>query len=248
MTYQPTMLLIVAVMLCRGLCVSQELIRVPDLAAKLGSGVHSIYATGVMSTTGEQLLRGIPVKFIITDDTVFCMTVGGPFGITAAQMYSQPDTFVLVNYLTRDAACGNPLTAKLANLMPVKLSISDLTSVMQGKVPGDIHRFSVAGSRNGSDVLLETDSDSVREFVLIDTAANVMKQYQRKLKNGFTEMNVSFGDIRVVDGFSIPHGIDVEVDNKSQTLSIRLDDVIVNGTEKPLTVVIPPSFSKTVYR
>lgn len=248
MRIQSNMFLILALNFVWGFCAAQPMQTAVDIGMKLGNGIVSVKASGTMSTTGQQQMSGLPVTFTLTNDSIFSMSVGGPFGITAARMYSQPDTFVIVNYLMRDAACGNPATADLSSLIPVKLTVTDLASVMQGRIPGNMDRFDAMVGRNDHDVLLSFNSDTLTEHVLVDTALNVMKQYQRKRKGGYMEMNVTFGDVRKIGDVFIPHGIDVEVDNKSQTLSVRLDEVLLNGLVEPLSVSIPPSFSRTVYR
>ncbi|MCX6140052.1 MAG: DUF4292 domain-containing protein, partial [Candidatus Kapabacteria bacterium] len=221
----------------------------PDsVLSRLGYNVHSLSIEGTVSTTGPQAMSGLPFEAAVVEDTMR-MTMSGPFGITAAKIYAQPDTFVVVNYFMREVIDGDPEAPSLARAMPIPLTVSDLRMLVRGRLPGDLSRFVRGVQRSDESVLFTTMSEDGVEYALIDTTKSMLRQYQRKSKDGILVMNITFGDVRVVNGVEIPYSVDVAFDDKKQTIAFRFTNVVANEPVRAgLEVKIPPSFSRKTYR
>jgi len=194
-------------------------------------------------------MSGIPFVADMVEDTMR-MSTNGPFGITAARIYAEPDTFVVVNYFMREVFTGRPDSPMLARDMPVHMTVSDLRMLLRGRPPGELERFARLGKRTDGNVLFSSrNADSSMEYVLVDTSKNVLLQFQRKKSNGILELNITFGDVRLINGVDVPHTINVSFDDRKQTVAFHLTKVVVNEPiEIVLEVAIPPSFTRTDYR
>lgn len=219
-----------------------------SLLSRLGLNIHSLSVTGSVSTTGAQAMSGLPFEAAVVEDTMQ-MTMSGPFGITAAKIYAQPDTFVVVNYFMREVIDGDPEAPSLTSALPIPMTVSDLRMLVRGRLPGDLTRFVRGVDRSDESVLFTTVNQDGVEYALIDTAKSLLRQYQRKNKEGAMVLNITFGDVRTVNGVDVPHSVDVAFDDRKQTVAFRFTSVIVN---EPITagldVKIPPSFTRKTYR
>lgn len=215
--------------------------------SRLGLDVRTLTIEGALSTTGEQSMSGIPFEVLVEEDTMR-MTTSGPFGITAARIYAQPDSFVVVNYFMREVFDGDPASPSLAQAMPIPLTVTDLQMLVRGRLPGDLSRFIRGEKRKDSSILFIAKRTDGVEYALVDTATGVLRQYQRKGMEGQLVMNITFSDVRLVSGHAIPHSVDVAFDDRKQTVTFRFTKVTAN---EPITesfqVQIPASFTRKTY-
>ena len=253
MPMQHTMLTTLLTLILSTVCFSQTPTvghkRLPDSAlARLGADVHSLSIEGTVSTTGNQTFTGLPFDVVVVEDTMR-MTMNGPFGVTAARIYAEPDSFVIVNYLMREVIDGSPNAPSLAKEMPIPLTVTDLQMLLRGKLPGNLARFNRSDKRNDDVVLFVVNSVDGIEYALVDTSKRVLRQYQRKNAKGILELNITFGDVRNVNGVEIPHAVDIAFDDRKQIIAFRFTQVIVNEIESTsLIFQIPPTFTRRTFR
>ena len=253
MPMQHTMLTTLLTLILSTVCFSQTPTvghkRLPDSAlARLGADVHSLSIEGTVSTTGNQTFTGLPFDVGVVEDTMR-MTMNGPFGVTAARIYAEPDSFVIVNYLMREVIDGSPNAPSLAKEMPIPLTVTDLQMLLRGKLPGNLARFNRSDKRNDDVVLFVVNSVDGIEYALVDASKRVLRQYQRKNAKGILELNITFGDVRNVNGVEIPHAVDIAFDDRKQNIAFRFTKVIVNELESTsLIFQIPPTFTRRTFR
>ncbi len=203
---------------------------------------------GTISTEGSQSLSGMPFRATLSDDTLD-LVMSGPFGITAARIHAEPDTFMAANYLLREAHDGSPTSPDLTRSMPVPLTIADLRLLMRGRVPGDVSRFSFVEDRPDGTLLFVSRDSTTAEYVLVDTVTNVLRQYQRKKIGAGVVINITMSDVRETHGVYIPYAIDVTFDDKKETARFRYTSVVFQDKATALPrFAIPPSFKRTTYR
>jgi hypothetical protein len=195
-------------------------------------------------------LSGLPFTATVVSTDSFRIDISLPIGgMTAARMFATRDSFVFVNYFEQSAYLGNPNSPDLAAALPFPLTTAELSALMHGRVPGDVARFSDSTVRPDGSILYRRSSSSGVEFALIDTAAPILKQYQRKDANGSVLLNVTFTDVRVVSGIPIAFAVDVVVDARKQSAQFKLSNVAVNETvTERLSFDAPASFARTTYR
>lgn len=205
--------------------------------------------TGTVSATGvPQAVARLPFNAVVAgrDSMMIAMT---PFGMTAAKLFATQDSFVFVDYLQRQVIDGRPTSPELAGALPFPLSVSDLTSLIRGEVPGDIGRFREVSVRQDGSVVFGADYRDGREFVLIDTATATLRQYQKKRTDGVIDLNVTFDEVKRFNDVPVAMAVDVTVNDRRQTMSFRLSEVTVNGPmPQRLRFDVPSGFSRKSFR
>lgn len=192
-------------------------------------------------------IGNLPFVARFRSDTIV-VTLTAPFGMTAGTLYVTADTFVVVNYLSREVLVGHPEAEAIAASSPIPLKVDDVRAFLRGTIPGDLSRFRRGAKRSDSKVLFVARDSSSTEFVLVDTATSTLSQYQRKNHKGSTQLNLVLGDLRTVDSLSIAHAIDVDIDEKSQAVRFRFDSVeAIADTSVMRMPEVPPSFTRRVF-
>lgn len=221
-----------------------------SLLYRIESGFRTIEIDGRLSTTGKQTFSGMPFSVVMDSSHTYLLTMGGPFGLTAAKMVATDTSFVMVNYLQQEVWEGDPRSPSLASASHLPIPASDLMDLMRGRIPGDLARFvRTAPERTDGTVLFVGRDSSSIEYVLVDSVKNTLRQYQRKDQEGTLLMDVAFQDVREINGHYIPHRIAVATKERAETATVDIVDVEVNGTVKKITP--PPtssSFSRRTFR
>ncbi|OJX59222.1 MAG: hypothetical protein BGO89_02035 [Candidatus Kapaibacterium thiocyanatum] len=221
----------------------------PTAMSPVAANIRTMVVEGSVSATGTQNIQGLPFDAVIVEQDSFRIDMGGPLGITAARLFSAQASFAFVNYLTREVMDGNPASPSLAKVMPFPINVTDLMALMRGSVPGDAARFREESVRKDGSVLYSAADGDGREYALVDTARDVLLQYQRKSATGALLMNVTFTDVRDVEAIPVAHAVEVTVDDRRQSMSFRLQKVRINEpVTTRLSIDIPSSFKRTTYR
>lgn len=202
---------------------------------------------GTMSLEGTLTIGNLPFTAQLRGDTI-SVTLAGPFGMTAGTLFATPDTFVVVNYLSREVLVGHPDAQSIESASPIPLRLSDMRAFMRGTIPGDVRRFAQGSPRSDAKVLFVARDSVGAEFMLVDSTTSTLSQYQRKDKKGKTLLNLVLGDVRDVASTNIAHAIDVDLDGKSQAVKFRFDSVEPTASSDALRIPeAPPSFTRRVY-
>ena len=216
---------------------------------RLSSDLRTMSVSGTVSATGvPQAVARLPFNAVVAgrDSMMIAMT---PFGMTAAKLFATQDSFVFVDYLQRQVIDGRPTSPELVGALPFPLSVSDLTSLIRGEVPGDIGRFREVSVRQDGSVVFGADYRDGREFVLIDTATATLRQYQKKRTDGVIDLNVTFDEVKRFNDVPVAMAVDVTVNDRRQTMSFRLSEVTVNGPmPQRLRFDVPSGFSRKSFR
>lgn len=220
---------------------------------RLGTATHTLRIEGSVSMAGGEkgmALSGLPFTATVVSTDSFRIDIFLPIGgMTAARLFATRDSFVFVNYFEQSVYQGNPNSPDLAAALPFPLTIAELSALMHGRVPGEVTRFTDSTARADGSILYRSGFTNGVEFALVDTASPILKQYQRKDERGAVLLNVTFSDVRVVNGIPIAHAVDVVVDARKQSAKFKLSSVAVNEsiTER-LSFDAPASFARTTYR
>lgn len=215
--------------------------------ARIGHVFPRTTIEGTISLDGEMTIGNLPFVAQTSGDTI-SVTVQGPFGMMAGVMYATADTFVVVNYLSREVLIGHPDSKSVASASPIPLTLSDIRAFMRGSLPGDPARFQLGAPRSDGKVLFVARDSSTTEFALIDTAASILAQYQRKNRQGATLLNLVLGDVREVSSVNIAYAVDVDLNDKAQAVRFRFDAVAPSLATATLAMPeVPSSFTRRVY-
>ncbi|MFM8771803.1 MAG: DUF4292 domain-containing protein [Candidatus Kapaibacterium sp.] len=203
-----------------------------------------ITATGTVSLQGAMTISGVPFDATLNTDTLVVNT-GSPFGMKTSSVYARTDTFVVLNYLTRQVIDGNPASDKVAGILPIPLGIDDIRSLVRGIPPGDLTAFELQTTRQDGQLLFRRRDSLHVEFALVDSTSKTIRQYQRKQIDGRTILNVTYGSYREVDGSMVPYGVNVTANDDEQKIQFRFDEVRLTAPNAPLRpLAIPSSFSR----
>ncbi|MDZ4745129.1 MAG: DUF4292 domain-containing protein [bacterium] len=222
--------------------------------SEAASTIRTLQTEGTLSVTGTQNLNGIPFSALLGEDDSSRITMSGPFGMTAVRFYSQGDSFTVVNYLSQEVASGKGDSATVKTLLPIAMNIRDLVSIIRGEVPGGTGRFTTHTERPDNSVLHGVkDEKGGIEFALIDSARNVLRQYQRKSAAGVTLVDVLFDDFRAIpsgnETIPVAHSIRITIDDKKESLTLLVSGAKVNEPIlESLTAEVPSSFKRVNYR
>jgi hypothetical protein len=220
-----------------------------DALSTLAEGVATLTLSGTMSIDGTMSFSGLPFTATMVEKDSFRITMSGPMGITAARLYGTPGYFTLVNYFEQSVMDGNPASRELSDKLPFPISVPEIASLIRGEVPGSPSRFRRQSERPDGLVLYRAGYDGGVEFALIDAERRVLKQYQRKNAAGALLLNVTFDDVRTVNGKAVAHAVDVAVDEKRQSMQFLIDKVAINEPVRDrLAIDIPSSFRRTTFR
>lgn len=215
----------------------------PSLASLLMPRL-AMMATGTVSVQGPMNISGVPFDATLHSDTIVVNT-GSPFGMKTSSVYARSDTFVVLNYLTRQAIDGDPQSDKVIGMLPIPLGINDIRSLVRGVPPGDLATFDFYAQRQDGSLLYRRSTAATVEFALVDTATRTLRQYQRKEAGGRTLLNVTYGSYRSSGGVMVPYGVDVTANDEAQKVQFRFDDVQLLAPTEPLRPLsIPTSFTR----
>ncbi len=251
MKSQTTLFLLVA--LC-SLCATASVVHArvsgapsDTVLGRLGHVYSASTIQGTFSLEGTMTIGNLPFVARFRNDTIV-VTLAAPFGMTAGTLYVTADTFVVVNYLSREVLVGHPDAETIAASSPIPLKVGDVRAFLRGTVPGDLSRFRRGARRSDSKVLFVARDTSSTEFVLVDTATSTLSQYQRKNQKGSTLLNLVLGDLRIVDSLPIAHAIDVDLEDKTQAVRFRFESVDpVADTSAMRMPEVPSSFTRRVF-
>jgi len=212
--------------------------------------VRTLQTEGTLTVTGTQNMNGIPYTAILAEGDSSRITLSGPFGMTAVRMYTVADSFTVVNYLSQEVTAGRGDSATLKSIAPISMNLRDLISVIRGRVPGGTARFATNTVRGDGSVLYSTrDNDGGAEFALVDTIRNTLRQYQRKNSAGIVLVDVLFDDFKDIQSIPIAHSIRITIDDKKESLTMRVTAAAVNEPiTEPLAIEIPSAFKRVNYR
>lgn len=232
------------------LVVSCSSARVPLATVETAAGVRSLKTEGTLSVTGKQNMNGIPFTAVVAEGDSTRITMSGPFGITAVQVYTLVDSFTVVNYLSQEVTTGTGDSASLKSIAPIAMNLRDLVSIVRGRVPGGTGRFKTVTPRGDGKVLYAVrDSEGGVEFALVDTVRSTLHQYQRKSAAGVTLVDVLFDDFRDVQSFPIAHSVRITLDDKKETVTMRITSATVNEPlTEPLAIEVPAAFKRVSIR
>lgn len=225
-------------------------VRVVDrdtLLERVGHMLPMATIEGTMSLEGTMTIGNLPFVARIHHDTV-AVTVQAPFGMIAGTVFVTSDTFIVVNYFSREALVGHPDAESIASASPIPLNLADIRAFLRGTVPGDVVRFQQGSRRTDGKVLFVARDSATTEFVLVDTVTSTLAQYQRKSRSGSTELNMVLGDVRAVEAAQIPYAVDVDVEDKTQSVRFRFESVEPRVERAAIMLPeIPDSFTRRVY-
>lgn len=208
----------------------------------------SMSASGTLSVQGPMTLSGVPFDAALHADTMLVST-GSPLGMKTSSVYARRDTFVVLNYLTRQAFDGDPSSPAATGMIPIPLGLDDIRCLVRGVPPGDLAGFVFVNARTDGQVLYRRRDTATVEFALVDTATRSMRQYQRKRSDGSTVLNVTYGSFKSVDGVMVPFGVSVAANDDQQKMQFRFDDVRLSLPPVPMRPLsVPSSFTRTTLR
>ncbi len=193
---------------------------------------------------------------LIDSSNRMLVTMGGPFGMTLAQLLLTQDHFVLVNYLAQEVWDGNPDADEIRAQMHLPVRPSELLALFRGRIPGNLARFSEPTRRADSTLLYRAGGnqpDDLRddnvEFALVDGPTGMLKQYQVKASDGTLVLDVSVGEYREIAGTPIPHRITMTSKNRQESATITITEAGPWDDEQDtVDLTIPPSYRRRTFQ
>lgn len=216
-------------------------IRRPEKLLIQGTMTVTTPSTGFEQSAGfEAILRG---------DTLL-LTAKGPFGITVARVYANPDSFLVVNYFQQTAMHGNPNAKGIKDVLPLPVGLHDVLSIMSC-VPPNSRALYTAGDSAVNGALEYRKSDTVQtEVVMVNVARQALQSVTRTSATGTPMLQVAYDDVRrIEDTLLLPHSIKIVVNGGEHEVSFTYEEV---STDPPTLaeskLKVPRLFSRTAVR
>lgn len=210
---------------------------------ELGDKVSTMVVDGSLSATGQPF-QGMTFHVEMDSSGAYLLTMGGPFGITAAKMYAAADTFLMVNYLMQEVWYGNPDSPALQRASHLPIPASDLMALIRNRVPRNPSRFTIVPREDVRVLFSSPDSNGV-EYVLVDTTHHTIAQYQRKDSTGAIVLDVAFSGFAPINGISLAHTIVVRAITANQQATVSIRSARINEPlSQPLHLAAPLSFER----
>lgn len=216
-------------------------IQRPEKLLIEGTMTISTPSTGFEQSAGfEAILRG---------DTLL-LTAKGPFGITVARVYANPDSFLVVNYFQQTAMYGNPNAKGIKDVLPLHVGLQDVLAIMSCVPSQSRTLFTTSDSAvNGIQTFRRADTLQ-SEVVSVNLEHRTLQSVTRSKPSGIPMLNVTYADVRTVsDSLRVPHSIKVVVNGGEHEVSFSYDEVRTDPpTLAESKLKVPRSFSRTEVR
>lgn len=168
------------------------------------------------------------------------------FGIPVAKLYMNKSKFMFMDLFNGRLVEGPATAANMANVTNIPLSFDDFICLLRCESPFPASAYSLEGTtKSGNNVLRFDRPDSNREFIAINMEESVMKQYQRKDKDGTLLMNITYADIMAIDSQLFPKKVQVHAPGSQFSMTVENKEIILNSTLKePFLFKIPQGIEK----
>lgn len=208
-----------------------------------------IEGTMTVTTPSTGFEQSAGFTAILRGDTLM-LTAKGPFGITVARVYANPDSFLVVNYFQQSAMYGSPNAKGIKDVLPMPVGLRDVLSIMSCVPPGERTLYTSA------DTLVDgafeyRRSDTVQtEVVAVNAAERSLQSVTRYAPNGSPLLSVAYSDVRVIaDSLKLPHAIKVVVNGGEHEVVFAYEEVSTNPpTLAESKLKVPRSFTRTAVR
>lgn len=151
-----------------------------------------IYFNAGISVEFPDFNQSISSNVKLMDNDSLTLTALGPFGVAVGRLYADRNEFVFYNIFENQVFLGKPTRDNLYKAMRMSLSYDDLFAVFRSETPVDINDYKVFKDSDQDIIYFRKIDEQFAEFIVVDKAANTMKQIQRKSAGDETEMNVFF--------------------------------------------------------
>jgi hypothetical protein len=168
------------------------------------------------------------------------------FGIPVAKLYMNKSKFMFMDLFNGRFVEGPATAANMANVTNIPLSFDDFICLLRCESPFPASAYSLEGTtKSGNHVLRFDRPDTNREFIAVNIEESVMKQYQRKDKDGTLLMNITYADIMTIDSQLFPKKVQVQAPGSQFSMTVENKEIILNSTLKePFIFKIPQGIEK----
>ncbi len=171
------------------------------------------------------------------------LSINAIFGLQVMDMYLDGDNAKVAVHIQQKAATSENVFQTLSENAKMDIYPELITSIFKGTIPNTV-KFTEKPEQKGEKLLYRRKFDSGVEYYLIDNQKRLV-QYQQKTTEEGQNGTVLYSDHRVINGYTIPHKIQIK--NKEQDISITINysnvsTDIPEGYEFDFT--IPPSYEK----
>jgi hypothetical protein len=206
------------------------------------NGLNNITIKGSFSYSFKGQSQSTDCKLLLAKTDSLSLTIYGPFGMTLARLFAKPDYFLFYNAYNNEAIEGAPSKENLQKIAYLPLNYSDFIQLIRYEIIGNPSDFEIQPNfKDDKSVLFQSNKNSdYVEYYLVSKEDALIKQYQRKLRNGTLILNVFYRDVEENDSFHFPESIEFNFPTLDMGLKIDCKDLDFNENyDKPFLVNLP---------
>lgn len=168
------------------------------------------------------------------------------FGIPVAKLYMNKERFAFLDLFNGRFVEGPATAANMANVTNIPLSFEDFICLLRCESPSPTSYYShEATTSTGNHVFRYDRPDNNREFVVLNPADIMMKQYQRKSQDGSLLMNVVYAESILIDSLTFPQKVQVQAPGSKFTMSVHSEEIVINKEMKePFIFPVPQGIER----
>lgn len=168
------------------------------------------------------------------------------FGIPVAKLYMNKTRFAFLDLFNGRFVEGPATAANMANVTNIPLSFEDFICLLRCESPSPTSYYShEATTSTGNHVFRYDRPDNNREFVVLNPAEIMMKQYQRKSQDGSLLMNVVYAESIKIDSLTFPQKVQVQAPGSKFTMSVHSEEIVINKEMKePFIFPVPQGIER----
>lgn len=198
----------------------------------------------VVSIDSPDGSNSVTARFSIAETDSMLVKLSGPFGISVAQMYADPKTFLFYNIFQSEVLEGRPSAINMQKAMRIPLSYSDFVRLLRAEVPSGNARY----SRDESDkqnIFSNFSNPDYDEHLTLSPDGMTIVRYQRKISGGAIIVDVSYKNYKNYNGIYLPNQMTFSFPEAETKVAIDVNNYEINKTfEKPFRFQIPKSIKR----
>ena len=170
--------------------------------------------------------------------------ISGPFGISVAQMYADPEKFVFYNIFQNEVLEGSSSALNFQKALSIPLSYSDFVRLLRAEIPSENANYtrSATSTRN---LFSNNSNPNYSEIVTVSPDGITISRYQREISDGVTIVDVLYNNYINYNGIYLPSQTIFRFPEAETKVVINVRGYDINKKiDKPFSFKIPKSIQR----
>ena len=167
--------------------------------------------------------------------------ISGPFGISLAQMYADPEKFIFYNIFQSEVLEGNPSALNIQKALSIPLSYTDFVRLLRAEIPSETGKYSKLDTVN-INMFINNSNQKYSEYVTVSPDGTTINRYQRKNSDEVIIVDVLYNKYINYNGIYLPSQMIFSFPEAATKVVINVRGYDINEKfNKPFIFKIPKS-------